>query len=525
LAIYSLNVATVGKTTHMPGTAGAHLRYIGRHEAVRHVEAEHMPDEPQQARTWMDRHEAQARKNARVMTKIRIALPRELDERQRTELLRDTVREMTGGRVPWFAAIHDRGKDAHNPHAHVAVIDRDIETGKRVLRLSDGARERRKAGMAENGVEAIRQHWEYKANAALERAGHAARIDRRSLEVRGEDRTPQIHIGPQANHIDHSVHRPESRVVPDPTPQNPERVIDYPAIDAGRTRREYSAGIVDLNLERAARSQHFETRVWAQLERDQRQKDKPVERAIAEAARRRTVEERALRRDYAARLAEIRNRQRADARLRNQWLKQRHTREREAMSSRQHAEKADLRRQQSRPMVRFLAALDVTGRTRGKREAARKALAHKHMRERRELTARLCQERADETEAVKARYRPERERLIRDRDEAMLGLRERHAVERDTEDFQLQERAREREQARQVVQQQIADWKRIQKYADTDHSTRSAAGSDTSRLARDWRQQHRTGEDDRAEAARRRMDEAESTRKNRPSRRRRRGPQ
>lgn len=139
------------------------------------------------------------------------------------------------------------------------------------------------------------------------------------------------------------------------------------------------------------------------------------------------------------------------------------------------------------------------------------------MRERRELTARLCQERADETEAVKARYRPERERLIRDRDEAMLGLRERHAVERDTEDFQLQERAREREQARQVVQQQIADWKRIQKYADTDHSTRSAAGSDTSRLARDWRQQHRTGEDDRAEAARRRMDEAESPAKTGPA--------
>jgi hypothetical protein len=419
---------------------------------------------------------------------------------------------MTGGRVPWYAAIHDRGKDAHNPHAHVAIVDRDIETGKRVLRLSDGARERRKAGMAENGVEAIRQHWEHKANAALERAGHEARIDRRSLEARGEDRTPQIHIGPRANHIDRSVHRPESRQVPDPTPNNPERVIDYPAIDAGRTRREYSAEIVDLNLERAARSQHFETRVWAQFERDQRNRDRPVERAIVAAERQRTLEDRRLRQHYAAQLREIRQRERSEAKLARDWLKQRQREETQALRDRQKSEKADLKCRQKRLMGRFLAAVDVTGRTRSKREADRKALAHRHTQERRELAARLRQERQTQAEAVAARYAPERQDVERKRDAALADMRARHAEQKQREDAQLQARAREREQARHVVQQQIADWKKMRQQRDTGREAREASGG--SRLTQDWQRQ----ESDQQERQRTREGR---TRRNRQQRRQR----
>jgi hypothetical protein len=44
---------------------------------------------------------------------------------------------------------------------------------------------------------------------------------------------------------------PSSRIVPDPTPGPPERMIDYPLIDGGRTRRERSAEIIDANNERA----------------------------------------------------------------------------------------------------------------------------------------------------------------------------------------------------------------------------------------------------------------------------------
>jgi hypothetical protein len=112
-----------------------------------------------------------------------------------------------------------------------------------------------------NGVEWLREVWETSANLALERAGLEARIDRRSLATQGIDRVPTIHIGPRAYYIDTAVWRPQSKVVPSPTPRHPDRVIDYPMIDGGRTRRERNAEIIDFNLEKAARSPDFETRL------------------------------------------------------------------------------------------------------------------------------------------------------------------------------------------------------------------------------------------------------------------------
>ena len=55
--------------------------------------------------------------------------------------------------------------------------------------------------------------------------------------------------------IDRAVKRPESKVVPSPTPRQPDRVIDYPMIDAGRTRRRHAAPRV--------RSRHAHERVQA----------------------------------------------------------------------------------------------------------------------------------------------------------------------------------------------------------------------------------------------------------------------
>lgn len=213
MAIYSLNVASIGKTTHAAGTAGAHVRYIARPDACSHLDAEHFPvADLGEAPAWIDRQETLDRKNARVLDKVRVALPRELNEEQRAELVRAFCQDVTGGRVPWLAGIHQSGDDAHNPHAHIIVRDRDIDTGKRVLRWSDSPRDRAKMDLPPNAVDHIRERWEVMANAALEKAGIDARIDRRSLEAQGVDRAPTIHIGPRAQHIDGMVQRPESQV-------------------------------------------------------------------------------------------------------------------------------------------------------------------------------------------------------------------------------------------------------------------------------------------------------------------------
>ena len=483
MAIYSLNVATVGKSTHAPGTAGAHLRYIAREDAATHVEAHHIPDDPQQARTWMDAYEQQARKNARLMSKVRIALPRELSHEQNAALARAFVAELTGGRIPSFMAIHDQGKDAANPHAHIVLIDRDMTTGKRLLMLSDSPRDRKKAGLPENGVEWIRTVWEARANQALERAGLQARIDRRTLEAQGIDRDPQIHVGPRAQHVDTQVKRPESKAVPAPTPRNPDRVIDYPLIDAGRTRRERNAEIIDLNLERAARSPHFETRVWAQFERDQRAKDRPVETQLTAAARRRTLEERRIRRAVAAQVQDVRARRDAEARLSRDWIKQRFLPETLTLRQRHAEERSDLTRQQRKLFGRFFAAVDFTGRTRAKREATRMALSARHKTERQALASQIRDQRVSQLEAVKARYQPELDELTRTRQQRLTSLSERHEAEMQAEDTLLQARIIEREQDRRAVEQQITAWKRSQRERDT---LREKTGSE---LAPEWARQ------------------------------------
>lgn len=175
MAIFSVNHSTIGRSTHAAGTGGAHLGYITRAGACRLVMGANMPipkagTKGGAARSWLDEQEAGDRKNARVIDKLRLSLPIELDDKQRETLVRQFVADLGGAEVPWMAAIHDQGKDAQNPHAHLVVRDRHIETGKRAL------------GMSEKGsTERVRKLWETAANRALEEAGRDERIDRRTL--------------------------------------------------------------------------------------------------------------------------------------------------------------------------------------------------------------------------------------------------------------------------------------------------------------------------------------------------------
>lgn len=186
VAIYSLHLRSIGKTTHAPRTAGAHIRYITRPEARADLLAGRMPPERNAARRWLDREERQDRKNARVIDKITAALPRELNVQQRRMLVAVFAERVTQGRAAWLAAIHQSGADAHNPHAHIVIRDRDPETGKRVALLSE-----------KGACRKIRLLWEQAVNAALEAQGSPQRVTRLSHAVRGIETPPQRHRGQQ----------------------------------------------------------------------------------------------------------------------------------------------------------------------------------------------------------------------------------------------------------------------------------------------------------------------------------------
>jgi hypothetical protein len=114
-----------------------------------------------------------------------------------------------------MAGIHDLGEDAHNPHAHIIIRDKDRETGKRVF------------GTSEKGsTDRLRQIWEDVANQALERAGIEARIDRRSLADQGIERTAGLHAGPNVLAMEERGLRPVSL----PKEVENGRVIDWPEI-------------------------------------------------------------------------------------------------------------------------------------------------------------------------------------------------------------------------------------------------------------------------------------------------------
>ena len=242
MAIYSLNHSSIGRTTHAAGTAGAHVGYITRSSACREVLAERMPSAEAgqrggEARTWLDAQEAADRKNARVIDKVMLALPCELTAEQQSALVRSFAESVTEGRAPWLAAIHQDHPE--NPHAHLVIRDKDLETGKRVVGLSE-----------KGSTDRLREAWERHANLALEIAGRDERIDRRSLAAQGVDREAQVHVGPNALAIAR-----QGKAVPSQVRTTRRgREVRYPEIDGGKTRLQHNAEIRARAAEKARRS-------------------------------------------------------------------------------------------------------------------------------------------------------------------------------------------------------------------------------------------------------------------------------
>jgi len=468
MAIYSLNLKSIGRTTHAAGTAGAHVLYIARPDAQAELAAAHMPVDPNAARAFLNRGELADRKNARVADKVRIALPRELTPEQRMQLVQEFARDLTGDRVPWFAGIHASGKDAHNPHCHLVIRDRDIDTGKRVVRLSDSPRDRAKAGLEPKAVDWVRELWETHANRALEAAGHDVRIDRRSLEAQGIDREPTIHIGPRAMEIEGKVDRPQSQV----KETGNGRVIDYPTIDEGRTRKERHGEIVDLNLEKAARSKDFRTREMARFEREQRKLDQKLENTLIAEARQRTQDARALRRSYRSELTGLRQDQRAETRAQASAFKQDWTARRGVLTKRHRAERAALKADQGRIKARVLRFIDVTGQTRRRQEAQKQEMQSRHAEDRAALVTSYRDQKREAQDQLKTRHNLMRRELKADHAPQFARLKVEHR-QADTEaDRQRQMRAAERDQAETRLDERVRiaerHFRSMQKSRDRD---------------------------------------------------------
>lgn len=157
------------------------------------------------AQLWNHVEAFEKHKKAELAREIEISLPHELTLEQQRYALQDWVREnITRKGLIADVTIHapHPDSDQRNTHAHVMVVMRKLDgteferTKPRFEKFS----EKQAAKVAD--LKAMRESWARIANRHLERHGHDARIDHRSLEEQGIDRTPGIHLGKTADEME-----------------------------------------------------------------------------------------------------------------------------------------------------------------------------------------------------------------------------------------------------------------------------------------------------------------------------------
>lgn len=181
-----------------------------RHQEIAHTQIiSNLGAKIDRGELWNLAEQRENRKDARTAKEFVIALPHELDKEQRQELAIAFAKHLVN-RYDCVAdlAIHtpNRAGDERNHHAHIMLTTRKAELGdqnnlvlteKIDLELSNAKRKELGLQSSSKEIISIRQDWERIANAHLERAGIAERIDHRSHKELENGKIPQIHETPQ----------------------------------------------------------------------------------------------------------------------------------------------------------------------------------------------------------------------------------------------------------------------------------------------------------------------------------------
>lgn len=206
------------------GSGGSHSEYISREGKYSKEKASRYEDldstgygnmpawaEENPAHFWRAADEYE-RANGSVYRELVVALPRELTPEQRRELVADFIAQEIGERHAYQWAIHNPKAaldGGEQPHAHIMYSERirdghDRDPAQYFKRANKKAPERGGCAKASGGKSpaelkaellATRERWADVQNAHLERHGHTARVDHRSLKDQGIDREPERHLG------------------------------------------------------------------------------------------------------------------------------------------------------------------------------------------------------------------------------------------------------------------------------------------------------------------------------------------
>jgi hypothetical protein len=146
---------------------------------------------------WQRVEASERKKNSQLAREILVALPHELNQSQRIELVRDFVeRNFTSKGMVADVSLHaPELPGSKNYHAHILLTLREP-------RINGMASHKRRDWNDRKLLQHWREDWANCANRHLERAGRKERIDHRSNKDRGVAREPQPKLGPVAHEIE-----------------------------------------------------------------------------------------------------------------------------------------------------------------------------------------------------------------------------------------------------------------------------------------------------------------------------------
>lgn len=204
MAIYHLTAKVISRGRGQSITAAAAYRsgsslrderYGLTHDYTRNRQAAHAEImSPAGAPIWVHDRETlwnrveagERRKDAQLARAIEIGLPVELSPDECIALLRDYIAQefVSKGMTADFCI---RRNDANNPYAQILLTLREAE--------ASGFGPKMRAWNRKSNLFEWRSAWAERANQHLARAGHAARIDHRTLEAQHSELTPGCKIG------------------------------------------------------------------------------------------------------------------------------------------------------------------------------------------------------------------------------------------------------------------------------------------------------------------------------------------
>lgn len=175
--------------------------YTRRH-GVLHAEImlpENAPDwMADRIQLWNAVEAVEKRINSQLAREVQLNLPHELDDTQRHDLVLSFVREqfVDQGMIADIAIHGPDGRgDERNHHAHIMLTMRAL--------TADGFAKKKERSWNDKALlPEWREQWALHQNRALERAGHEARVDHRSLADQGIDREPEPKLGPVATKME-----------------------------------------------------------------------------------------------------------------------------------------------------------------------------------------------------------------------------------------------------------------------------------------------------------------------------------